>query len=708
MKKHFLTTVAVVALSILFSFSIAAQSVFAPYNSYEYNRFDESVKSPVGYVPSQILDSSRLNLSMPLNSVTDLVLLDGTIYVLDSGNSRILALNTDYKVVGEYSNFKVGDYNKEKLTELLGGEEVSFVGANGFAVSKDGKFYIADTLNNRVLKLNKECKVEAVILRPDEALNNTGAAFDPSKVAVDEKNRVYVTADSIALGLMVFNENGEFIQFFGTNEVLSKTQAFVKAFRKAFMTVTQLDLVEQTTPVTIYNMDFDSNGFLYTVSPYRDSTSKAAVSGLVRKLNYMGEDVLESSLVFGDTEEDDDSKTWFHDVDIDREGFINLLDQNRGRIFQYTDSGMLISVFGTKGDQVGCFSSPSAIETINQDIIVADKKKNCIFVYSPTDYVKTVRSAVIKMNNNDLEGSEEEWRSILTLNSNNYFAYEGLGRIYDYKGEYEKAMQYYKIAYAQDEYALSHQQYRQEKIEKNILWICISVIASIALIAFAIKAVKKYAKPVEGSAYSRMEQRYTMPFYTLLHPVDATSQFKRRNITSMAVSFGIVVLWLLIRIFDYNCTGFSFSINRNVDFNMPVQMAVTIGLFVAFVVSNWVVAVLLDGKGTARDIIAISAYSMIPYLISQFIKVILTNVLVPKEAVFFEIICIIGLIWTIAVLFVGMMTIHEFTAGKTVWALLLTLLGIVIIVFLIILLFSLAQQLVNFIKSVYKEIIFRM
>lgn len=99
---------------------------------------------------------------------------------------------------------------------------------------------------------------------------------------------------------------------------------------------------------------------------------------------------------------------------------------------------------------------------------------------------------------------------------------------------------------------------------------------------------------------------------------------------------------------------------------------------------------------------------MIPYLISQFIKVILTNVLVPKEAVFFEIICIIGLIWTIAVLFVGMMTIHEFTAGKTVWALLLTLLGIVIIVFLIILLFSLAQQLVNFIKSVYKEIIFRM
>lgn len=354
----------------------AEGNISVPYYTYEYNNFDEAVEAPAGYYPSHILDSSRLSLDKSFKEITDLTYYNGLIYILDSQNGRIVSLDENYNFVKEYSNIRVGDRDRDRLIEIIGGETVNFIGATGLAISKSGKFYIADKLNNRILCVNQDFILESVIVRPDEALNDTDAAFSPSKIAVDDKNRLYVISSDIALGIMIFNANGEFMQFFGANEVLSTTQAFVKAFRKLFMSVAQLELVEQATPVTIRNMDFSNDGFIYTVSPYRES-SKSATPGLLKKLNYKGEDVLNAS-VFGDLEEDNGDKTRFADIDIDNKGFINLLDENRGRVFQYTDSGMLITIFGSKGDQVGCLTTPVAIESVNEDILV-DKDINLYF-----------------------------------------------------------------------------------------------------------------------------------------------------------------------------------------------------------------------------------------------------------------------------------------------------------------------------------------
>lgn len=684
----------------------AEGNISVPYYTYEYNNFDEAVEAPAGYYPSHILDSSRLSLDKSFKEITDLTYYNGLIYILDSQNGRIVSLDKNYNFVKEYSNIRVGDRDRDRLIEIIGGETVNFIGATGLAISKSGKFYIADKLNNRILCVNQDFILESVIVRPDEALNDTDAAFSPSKIAVDDKNRLYVISSDIALGIMIFNANGEFMQFFGANEVLSTTQAFVKAFRKLFMSVAQLELVEQATPVTIRNMDFSNDGFIYTVSPYRES-SKSATPGLLKKLNYKGEDVLNAS-VFGDLEEDNGDKTRFADIDIDNKGFINLLDENRGRVFQYTDSGMLITIFGSKGDQVGCLTTPVAIESVNEDILVADKEKNCIFVYSPTEYVKTVRSAVLKINVNDLDGSIEECNNLVKMNSNSYFAYEALGRIYDYKGDYPTAMKYFKLAYDQDNYALAYKQHRQQIIEKHSILILVSVLILISGIILGVKKLKKLSRPQAGSAYSKLEQRYTMPIYVLTHPIDGCAQFKIRNITSMIFSAGIILAWVIIKVIEYDFTGFAFSINRSVDFNMPVQLVLTVGVFVAFVISNWFISVLFEGKGTIKDIIAIVSYSLIPYLVSQLIKIVLTNFLVPSESVFITIVTTIGLIWTIVVMFLGLMTIHEYSVGKTVFSILLTFVGIIIIVFIVILLYSLLQQLTNFISSVYREIIFRM
>jgi hypothetical protein len=340
-------------------------------------------------------------------------------------------------------------------------------------------------------------------------------------------------------------------------------------------------------------------------------------------------------------------------------------------------------------------------------ILVSDNKKNLVLVYAATDYIKNVHSAVLKMDNNDFEGSAEIWNELLKKNSNSYMCYQGLGRIADYNGDYEEAMKYYKLAYDQEGYALAFKEQRQIDIENNAIWVVLGVAVLVVLIFIGIKYLKKLTVPVADSAYSKMESKYGMPFYVLLHPIDGFSQFKRRQISSFGASIIIVFAWLVIRILDYNMTGFAFEINRAVDFNMPITLLLTVGIYLMFCISNWAISTLIEGKGTMRDIFSATAYALIPYIVTLLLKTILTNFLVPQEQVFISIITTIGLIWTAAVMILGILTIHDFTVSKTIGSILLTLLGMVAMVLLAILLYSLMKQMFGFFESVYKEIDFR-
>ena len=239
MKKHISVFFAIVIVMSLFTCTASAVgSDFAPYKSYEYNDFDESIIAPVGYTYKMSINGTNLGLETDLNLPTDLVCYDGHIYVFDSNNSRILELDQDYNLVKEYKNFRISDSLAKEYSVNTDGGFVSFAGANGFDITPTGEFVIADTAGNRILRIDRDCNINLVILRPDSALNDTDALFSPNKVKSDDKGRLYVTSNNIALGAMVFSPDGDFIEFYGANEVLSTTQAIVKFFRKVFMNVT--------------------------------------------------------------------------------------------------------------------------------------------------------------------------------------------------------------------------------------------------------------------------------------------------------------------------------------------------------------------------------------------------------------------------------------------------------------------------------------
>ena len=60
------------------------------------------------------------------------------------------------------------------------------------------------------------------------------------------------------------------------------------------------------------------------------------------------------------------------------------------------------------------------------------------------------------------------------------------------------------------------------------------------------------------------------------------------------------------------------------------------------------------------------------------------------------------------ILIVGMYYIHQFTFGGLLLNLLLTVIGVAIILFLLLLGYSLVQQIITFVVTIYNEIVFRL
>lgn len=152
-------------------------------------------------------------------------------------------------------------------------------------------------------------------------------------------------------------------------------------------------------------------------------------------------------------------------------------------------------------------------------------------------------------------------------------------------------------------------------------------------------------------------------------------------------------------------TGFSFNTERAIDYNIFITLLQAFGIICVCAIANWAVCTLIEGKGRLIDIFCMMCYSMLPFVISQFVYVILSNVMTLEEQAFLTVIELAGIIWSGILVFVGFMSIHQFSFSKNVLSVLITVFGIAVIIFLAIMFVGLMQQVVSFIKSIWSEIV---
>lgn len=131
---------------------------------------------------------------------------DGTVYVADSRNHRILHLDTEGKTLHAWGTFADG--------VSIPIEPGTFNEPWGVAVAPDGSVYVTDTWNHRIQKFTKDGKF--IMTWGTFGQGETPEAFyGPRGLAIDAEGRVYVT-DTGNKRIVVFDANGNFITQFGS------------------------------------------------------------------------------------------------------------------------------------------------------------------------------------------------------------------------------------------------------------------------------------------------------------------------------------------------------------------------------------------------------------------------------------------------------------------------------------------------------------
>ena len=196
--------------------------------------------------------------------------------------------------------------------------------------------------------------------------------------------------------------------------------------------------------------------------------------------------------------------------------------------------------------------------------------------------------------------------------------------------------------------------------------------------------------------------------YTMIHPVNGFDQVKWEKKGSMGVCILILAAFFLTNVFDQVLTGFIFNTYNPDKISVPSIFLITMGGFAICFCANWAVSSLMFTEGETRNIFLVLCYTLVPYIFCELIYIFTTNFANLELQAFLNAIRIIGFGWSGIILLVGMFYIHQLPFGKLIVNLILSVIGILAILFLILLGYSLVQQIYAFLYTLYNEIIFRL
>jgi hypothetical protein len=456
------------------------------YDSYTYNYWGEAVYAPQAYIPDCEIKGESIGTG-GFKKLTDIFVgKDRTIYLLDSGDNRIVITNENWKLLKEIRKF------------VNNGKEDGFNNPQGLFVTDEGNIYVADTDNGRIVELDREGRFVREIGRPESSLFGENYIYKPGKLVLDKALRIYAVAQNVNEGLVELDTDGKFQAFIGAAKV---TPSISDIFYKSIATKEQRNRMKLFVPTEYNNIFLDNEGFIWgTVSALNATELNAAIRSRsrddkvapVRRLNSTGTDVLRRNGNFPPAGEIDINVTGkiqgpstIIDVTVDDFGVYSLLDLKRGRVFTYDSDGNLMYIFGALGKGLGTFSTPNSVAKLGDKMLITDSKRNVLVVFEMTEYGRAITEAVKFYKNGDYARSSSRWKKALDLNSNFELAYQGIGKCSLREEKYKDAMEYFKLANDRYYYSKAFKLYRKGIIEKNFGYFAIFVLLlSIAIYIF--------------------------------------------------------------------------------------------------------------------------------------------------------------------------------------------------------------------------------
>lgn len=203
------------------------------------------------------------------------------------------------------------------------------------------------------------------------------------------------------------------------------------------------------------------------------------------------------------------------------------------------------------------------------------------------------------------------------------------------------------------------------------------------------------------------KEKLQYAFYTIGHPADGFYEIRHRGQGSVPLALLFVFLFGLCFSANRQYAWFVVNSVNPMEINSFAEMSAVFVLFFLFCVGNWSITCLMNGEGRLKDIVTVCGYSMLPMILTFVPAIILSRFVVADEEAFYFIIMGFGIAWFLLLVLSGVMTVHNYTLGKTLLTIIFTFVAMLIIVFIAMLLYTLLSQVISFFVSIYNELMLR-
>lgn len=288
------------------------------------------------YVGKEI-QVSPLNIVAPagLNSPRGVAAApDGTLYIADSGNSRILRLDTQGQILHQW-----GSRTQDGQVPPAPG---TFNEPWGLAVDEQGNLYVADTWNHRIQKFNPEGQFLLEWGVGGLAADGPDHFWGPRDVAIGPDGSVYVT-DTGNHRVVVFDSEGQFqSQFAAAGEAM----------------------LDEPVGIAV-----GPDGRVYVADTWNRRVAVFSADGRFER----------SWPVSGWFSTSIDNKPY---ISVSNNGLVYITDPEGYRVVIFDSQGTPLGVFGFYGEEANAFAMPNGIYIDKQgNVIVADAGNQRIAVY---------------------------------------------------------------------------------------------------------------------------------------------------------------------------------------------------------------------------------------------------------------------------------------------------------------------------------------
>ena len=196
--------------------------------------------------------------------------------------------------------------------------------------------------------------------------------------------------------------------------------------------------------------------------------------------------------------------------------------------------------------------------------------------------------------------------------------------------------------------------------------------------------------------------------YCMTHPLDGFWDLTHEKRGTMAAANTILFLALLVRVLKLKYTSFIVMQVYWEDLNIFLYLASVLLPLGLWVIGNWGLTTLFDGKGRLGQVYMATCYALTPYPLIQFPLMIMSNGFTKDEMDFYSVLSALSLVYAVILIIAAMGQIHEYGVGKNLLFTVATLFSMLVMIFLLMIFFSMVSQGVAYFISLGRELLFRM